>query len=231
MALTLLVIFSFGVSSGLAARRADDGRLKDAELVLTEMAGSFDTGIPRSLFTRARCVVIIPGVKKAALGIGGQYGRGYISCRLDSPNSADAAKPVIPSRWSAPGGIRIEGGSVGLQIGGAETDVILLVMNQKGVERLLTNNFKVGADAAVAAGPVGREATAQTDITMRAEMLAWSRSRGVFAGISLQGSTLRDDGGENKELYGREIDNREVVTGKISPPKATESLLKALSKF
>ena len=107
-------------------------------------------------------------------------------------------------------GIRVEGGSVGLQIGGAETDVILLVMNQRGVDRLLQNNFKVGADAAVAAGPVGREATAQTDITMRAEMLAWSRARGVFAGISLQGSTLRDDGGENKELYGREIDNREV---------------------
>lgn len=104
-------------------------------------------------------------------------------------------------------------------------------MNQRGVDRLLQNNFKVGADAAVAAGPVGREATAQTDITMRAEMLAWSRARGVFAGISLQGSTLRDDGGENKELYGREIDNREVVTGKVPPPKAADNLMKALSKF
>jgi lipid-binding SYLF domain-containing protein len=167
-------------------------------------------------------------VKKAALGVGGQYGRGYVACRLDQPK---AGAPVAPSRWSAPGGIRIEGGSVGLQIGGADTDVILLVMNQSGLDRLLTNNFKVGADAAVAAGPVGREATAQTDITMRAEMLAWSRSRGVFAGISLQGSTLRDDGGENKELYGREIDNREVVTGKIPVPKNAESLVKALSKF
>ena len=168
------------------ARRADDGRLKEAELVLTEMAGSFDKGIPKSLLTKAMCVVIIPGVKKAALGVGGQYGRGYLSCRLDKPNSADAAKPVVSSRWSAPGGIRIEGGSVGLQIGGAETDIILLVMNKRGVDRLLANNFKVGADAAVAAGPVGREATAQTDITMRAEMLAWSRARGVFAGISLE---------------------------------------------
>ena len=218
MRLTFLAALLLGVSTMLDARRTDDGRLKDAELVLTEMAGSFDTGIPKSLFSKARCVVIIPGVKKAALGIGGQYGRGYISCRLDSG-------------WSAPGGIRVEGGSVGLQIGGAETDVILLVMNQRGVDRLLQNNFKVGADAAVAAGPVGREATAQTDITMRAEMLAWSRARGVFAGISLQGSTLRDDGGENKELYGREIDNREVVTGKVPPPKAADNLMKALSKF
>ena len=228
---TLLVMLSVGVSVTLGARGADDARLKDAELVLTEMAGSFDTGIPRSLLAKARCVVIIPGVKKAALGVGGQYGRGYISCRLDGPSSATAADPVVPSRWSAPGGIRIEGGSVGLQIGGAETDVILLVMNQRGVDRLLTNNFKVGADAAVAAGPVGREASAQTDITMRAEMLAWSRSRGVFAGLSIQGSTLRDDSGENKELYGREIDNREIVTGKIPAPKASHNLLKALSRF
>jgi lipid-binding SYLF domain-containing protein len=220
MSIQLLFVAAmvFGASVAIDARRADDGRLKDAELVLTEMAGSFDTGIPKSLFSKARCVVIIPGVKKAALGIGGQYGRGYISCRLDG-------------RWSAPGGIRVEGGSVGLQIGGSETDVILLVMNQRGVDRLLQNNFKVGADAAVAAGPVGREATAQTDITMRAEMLAWSRSRGVFAGISLQGSTLRDDSGENKELYGREIDNREVVSGKVAVPKAAEDLMKALAKF
>jgi lipid-binding SYLF domain-containing protein len=213
------------------ARRADEARLKAAELVLTEMAGSSDKGIPKSLLTKAMCVVIIPGVKKAALGVGGQYGRGYISCRLDKPNSADAANPVVSSRWSAPGGIRIEGGSVGLQIGGAETDIILLVMNKSGVDRLLTNNFKVGADAAVAAGPVGREATAQTDVTLRAEMLSWSRARGVFAGISLAGSTFRDDGGENKELYGREIDNREVVTGKIAPSKGAEGLLKALAKF
>jgi lipid-binding SYLF domain-containing protein len=229
--LILLAALCLAVPAGLHATRTDDGRLKDAELVLTEMAGSFDTGIPKSLFNKARCVVIIPGVKKAALGIGGQYGRGYISCRLDQPNSANASAPVVPSRWSPPGGIRVEGGSVGLQIGGSETDVILLVMNQRGVDRLLTNNFKVGADAAVAAGPVGREATAQTDITMRAEMLAWSRSRGVFAGLSLQGSTLRDDSGENKELYGREIDNKEVITGKIAVPKSAESLMKVLSKF
>jgi lipid-binding SYLF domain-containing protein len=170
------VLIAIALPAVPGARRADDARLKAAELVLTEMAGSSDKGIPKSLLTKAICVVIIPGVKKAALGVGGQYGRGYISCRLDKP-----------SQWSAPGGIRIEGGSVGLQIGGAETDIILLVMNKSGVDRLLTNNFKVGADAAVAAGPVGREATAQTDVTLRAEMLSWSRARGVFAGISLAG--------------------------------------------
>jgi len=196
----------------------DPGRLKDAELVLTEMAGAGDAGVPTGLIAKARCVVIVPSLKKVALGIGGEYGRGYISCRQDTG-------------WSAPGGIRVEGGSFGLQIGGSATDVILLVMNQRGVDKLLSNQFKVGADAAVAAGPVGREASAQTDITMRAEMLAWSRSRGVYAGIALQGSTLRDDSSENKQLYGREISNKEIVTGKFPVPKDAEAFLNALAKY
>jgi len=200
--------------------QANDERLKNAEAVLTEMAEAFDTGIPRSLLTKARCVVIIPSVRRAALGIGGQYGRGYMLCRRDEPNA-----------WSAPAGIRIEGGSVGLQIGGSATDVILLVMNERGVDRLLSSRFTVGADASVAAGPVGRQASAQTDATMMAEILAWSKSRGVFAGISLQGSTLRTDGGENEELYGREIANREIVTGNVAVPEAAKSLVAALSKY
>ena len=199
--------------------RADLGRLGNATTVLDEMAGAPDKGIPTSLLQKARCVVIIPGVKKGAIGIGGQYGRGYLSCRKQEGG------------WSAPGGIRIEGGSVGLQIGGSDTDVILLVMNQRGIDRLLSSRFTVGADAAVAAGPVGRQASAQTDATMMAEILAWSRSRGIFAGISLQGSTLREDNGENKELYGKEVPNREIVTGKIAAPEAAAGLLRALSKF
>lgn len=197
---------------------ANTERLKDAELVLTEMAGAGDAGIPASLLAKAKCVVIVPSVKKLALGIGGQYGRGYMSCRR-------------AGGWSAPGGIRIEGGSVGLQIGGSSTDVILIVMNDRGVDRLLSSQFKLGADAAVAAGPVGREASAQTDVTMRAEMLAWSRSRGVFAGIALQGSTLRQDAGENKELYGREITNREIVNGKVAVPAAAQGFIKALRRY
>jgi SH3 domain-containing YSC84-like protein 1 len=197
---------------------ADPERLKDAELVLTEMAGAGDAGIPTSLIAKAECVVIIPSLKKAAFVVGGQYGRGYISCRRDGA-------------WSGPGALRVEGGSVGFQIGGSATDVILLVMNKRGVDKILSNEFKVGADAAVAAGPLGREASAQTDITMRAEMLAWSRSRGVFAGVALQGSTLREDSGENKDLYGKDITNREIVTGKVAPPKAAEDFLKALARY
>ncbi len=182
------------------------------------MTQAGDSGIPQGLLGKARCVVVVPGVKKAAIGFGGQYGRGYMSCRSDAGG------------WSAPAGIRVEGGSVGFQIGGSETDVILAVLNERGVDRLLSSRFTVGADASVAAGPVGRSAAAQTDATMMAEILAWSRARGVFAGISLQGSTLRDDDGENRELYGREITNREIVTGTLTPPPAAAALMAALQK-
>lgn len=181
-------IFVAMTMAGTLALEADTERLQNAATVLSEMSAT-DPGVPSNLWAKAKCVVVIPGVKKAALGIGGQYGRGYMSCRN-----------VSPAGWSAPGAIRIEGGSVGLQIGGSDTDVIMLVLNDRGVDRLLSSKFTVGADAAVAAGPVGRQANAQTDATMMAEILAWSRSRGAFAGLSLQGSTLRDDDGENKEL-------------------------------
>lgn len=195
---------------------ADDERLQTAALVLHEMANTSDRGIPQGLFAKAQCVVIVPGVKRAALVVGGQYGRGYISCRKGDG-------------WSAPGGVRIEGGSIGFQIGGSDTDVILLVLNQRGADRLLTSRFTVGADGSIAAGPVGRSASAQTDATMMAEILAWSRSRGVYAGVSLQGSTLREDSGENAELYGREISNRDVVTGDTAPPPGAAGLMAALA--
>jgi SH3 domain-containing YSC84-like protein 1 len=200
------------------ALRADDERLKTAAIVLNEMTAAADTGIPQSLLAKAKCLVVIPGVKKAALGVGGQYGRGYIVCRATTG-------------WSAPGGIRIEGGSVGLQIGGSDTDVIMLVLNDRGVDRLLASKFTVGADAAVAAGPVGRQASAQTDATMMAEILAWSRSRGAYAGISLQGSTLREDSSENKELYGSELPNKDIVKGAQAAPKGAAELMTALGKY
>lgn len=209
-------LLATGVAS--VALRADDERLRTAALVLTEMAAGSDSSVPESLFAKAKCAVIVPGVKKAALGFGGQYGRGYISCRKEAGG------------WSAPGGIRVEGGSVGFQIGGSETDVVLLVLNDRGIDRLLSSQFTVGADASVAAGPVGRQAAAQTDASLTAEILAWSRARGVFAGISLQGSTLREDSGENRELYGREISNREVVRGNTNVPAAAAELLTALSR-
>jgi len=199
---------------------ADDGRLRDAATVITEMSSGADLSISPAFFAKAKCVAVIPGVRKAALGIGGQYGRGYISCRNASGTG-----------WSAPGGVRIEGGSVGLQIGAAETDLILLVLNDRGADRLLSSRFTVGADAAVAAGPVGRQASAQTDATLAAEILAWSRSRGVYAGISLQGSTLREDSSENRELYGSERPNKEIVRGGTPPPAAAAPLMTALAKL
>lgn len=215
---SVLAVAAVAAATTTTVLRADADRLKDASVVLTEMAGAADNGIPQNLLGKAQCVVIIPGVKKAALGVGGQYGRGYISCRT-------------AAGWSAPGGIRIEGGSVGFQIGGSDTDVILLVLNERGVNRLLSSQFTVGADAAVAAGPIGRQASAQTDATMMAEILAWSRSRGVFAGISLQGSTLREDTGENKDLYGSEISNKEIVKGNHAVPPAAADLMAALAKY
>jgi SH3 domain-containing YSC84-like protein 1 len=216
----LAVVVVVALASSSAVSVANDERLKNAEAVLAEMAEAFDTGIPKSLLEKAECAVIIPSVRRAALGFGGQYGRGYMVCRRDTP-----------SGWSAPAGIRIEGGSVGLQIGGSATDVILLVMNERGADRLLSSRFTVGADAAVAAGPVGRQAAAQTDATMMAEILAWSKSRGLFAGISLQGSTLRTDGGENEELYGRELTTREVIEGDLAVPEAAKGLIDAMRKY
>jgi lipid-binding SYLF domain-containing protein len=213
-----LALVAVAVTVGSTNVRADDDRLRNAALVLNEMAQGADRGIPQSLLAKAKCVVVVPGVKKAAIGFGGQYGRGYMSCRMAAGG------------WSAPGGIRVEGGSVGFQIGGSETDVVLLVLNERGADRLLSSRFTVGAEASVAAGPVGRNASASTDATMMAEILAWSRARGVFAGVSLQGSTLREDSGENEELYGKQINNREIVSGTIAAPAAAADLMAALEK-
>jgi lipid-binding SYLF domain-containing protein len=214
---TVAALLTALVLSG-AAISADPERLKDAADVIKEMATTDDKGIPTNLLNKARCVVVIPSLTKVAFGVGGQFGKGYLSCRTGSG-------------WSAPGSIRVEGGSFGFQIGGSATDVILLIMNDRGMDKLLSNEFKVGADASVAAGPVGRQASAETDITMRAEMLAYSRSRGVFAGIAIQGSTLRQDSDENEELYGRKIPNREIVSGKVTIPDAAKPFIDALSKY
>lgn len=214
---TIAALMTAVALSGTAIS-ADPERLKDAADVIKEMATTDDKGIPTNLLNKARCVVVIPSLTKVAFGVGGQFGKGYLSCRTGSG-------------WSAPGSIRVEGGSFGFQIGGSATDVILLIMNDRGMDKLLSNEFKVGADASVAAGPVGRQASAETDITMRAEMLAYSRSRGVFAGIAIQGSTLRQDSDENEELYGRKIPNREIVSGKVTIPDAAKPFIDALSKY
>jgi SH3 domain-containing YSC84-like protein 1 len=195
-------------------------RLNEAKAVFSEIMEAPDKGIPRDLLAKAHCIVIVPGLKKGAFIVGGKYGKGYLSCRRKDGEG-----------WSAPGTIRVEGGSIGLQIGGSETDLIMLVMNERGADRLLSSKFTLGGEGEVAAGPVGRSVTAQTDASMRAEMLAWSRSRGVFAGIALQGATLRQDLDENETLYGRKVENRQIVMHGMRAPSAALPLLKLLKSY
>jgi lipid-binding SYLF domain-containing protein len=195
-------------------------RIDTAKAVLQEVMETPDKAIPQSLLDKAECVVLVPGLKKGAFVIGAKYGRGFVTCRARSGEG-----------WSAPGAVRVEGGSFGFQIGGSETDVVMLVMNKRGAERLLSSKFTVGADAMAAAGPVGRTAQAETDATMRAEILTWSRSRGLFAGVSLQGATLRQDGDGNTALYGSEGINKEIVLGGREVPPAAKPLIALLNKY
>src|SRR6476646_9694476 len=169
-------------------------RLNEAAAVFGEIMATPEKGIPQDMLANAHCIVIVPGLKTAAFVVGGEFGKGYVSCRSKTGPG-----------WSAPGTVRIEGGSVGFQIGGSQTDLIMLVMNERGAEKLLSSKFTLGGEGSVAAGPVGREATAQTDAAMRAEILSWSRSRGVFAGLSLQGATLRQDLDDNGILYSKKL--------------------------
>jgi SH3 domain-containing YSC84-like protein 1 len=193
-------------------------RLNSAATVLSEVMSTPDKGIPMNLLNRAQCVVVIPGLKAGAFGVGAQYGKGFFSCRKGSG-------------WSAPASIRVEGGSFGFQIGAIETDVILLVMNRKGAQRLLTTKFTLGGQGEAAAGPVGRSGTAQTDISMRAEILSWSRARGVFAGVSLQGSTLRQDVSDNAEIYGRPLHNKEIIYGSVAWPQDASEFHSVLNRY
>jgi len=195
-------------------------RLNDAAAVFSEVMAAPDKGIPQEMLEHAHCIVIVPDLKTAAFVVGGKYGKGYISCR----------NKVGPG-WSAPGTVRIEGGSVGFQIGGSSTDLIMLVMNERGAEKLLSSKFTLGAEGSVAAGPVGRTATAQTDAQMHADILSWSRSQGLFAGLALEGATLRQDLSDNADLYGKKIENREIVTKKHRVPQAAQKLISLLNKY
>jgi lipid-binding SYLF domain-containing protein len=187
----------------LLAADAEQERLANSAEVMEEILNIPDA-LPRGLLNKAECVAVMPSVKKFAIGIGGSYGRGALVCRTGIN---------FTGSWGAPAMYRLEGGSIGFQLGGQETDFLLLVMNPKGVDSLLRSKVKLGADAAVAAGPKGRDAMAATDVFMRAEILAYSRSRGLFAGVSLEGSTLRQDNKANEKLYGRKITAREIVRG------------------
>jgi lipid-binding SYLF domain-containing protein len=193
-------------------------RLQNAVAVFDEVTGMDDRAIPQDLLKKAHCVAIVPGLKKGAFVVGAKFGRGFVSCRTGTG-------------WSAPAGIKMEGGSLGFQIGGTEIDVILAIMNKRGVQRLLSNEFTLGADASVAAGPLGRTASAQTDAAMTAEILSWSRSRGVFAGAALEGATLRGDEEANLDLYGKRLDMKAIVTGGTPVPASAQPLITRLSKY
>jgi len=210
------------VSSPLlfGGERDADRRLDESAAVLSEIMAAPDKGIPEDLLRKAHCIVIVPGLKKGAFIVGGKYGKGFVSCR-----------PKDDVGWSAPAAVRIEGGSFGLQIGGSETDVVMLVMDDRGANKLLSSQFTLGGQGEVAAGPVGRTTSAETDATMRAKILSWSRSRGVFAGISLQGATLRQDLDDNEALYGKRLKNREVVSQRVAPPTAAGRLMSLLNTY
>jgi lipid-binding SYLF domain-containing protein len=192
-------------------------RLNAAAVVFSEIMATPDKGIPEDLLARAHCIVIVPSEKSAAFLVGAKYGKGYVSCRRDGG-------------WSAPGTVIIEGGSFGFQIGGSTTDVIMLVMNQGGEDKLLSSKFTLGADASVAGGPVGRTVEAQTDLQLHAEILSWSRSQGLFAGVALEGATLRQDLNANAQIYGRKLDNREILTTNVHTPRMAAKLIGELDQ-
>lgn len=195
-------------------------RLQAATGVMREIMQTPDKGVPQDLLSKAACVVVIPNLKKGGFILAAKYGRGFFSCRKASGVG-----------WSAPAGVRAEGGSFGFLIGGAETDVVMLVMNRAGADKLLKSQFTLGGDASVAAGPVGRDSSAMTDAMMHAEILTYSRQRGVFAGLSLSGSTLREDDDANRELYGSDMKNKTIVMGHVKAPAAAQSFLAVLNKY
>lgn len=221
---SISVIFAIAGTLSTLAYAADreakvEDRLAASAETLGDMMKAADNGIPQDLLDKARCVVVIPGMKKAGFILGAKFGRGFAACRRSGGTG-----------WSAPAAMRVEGGSLGFQIGASETDVVLLVMNDGGMKHLLSDKFTIGGDATAAAGPIGRNASAQTDAMLNAEMLSYSRSRGLFAGISLEGATLRPDEDANKELYGRTATNREILTGDFKTPPAAENFERRLNR-
>ena len=193
-------------------------RIGRATEVFNEIMATPDKGIPTDLLERAKCIAIIPGMKKAGFIVGAKYGKGVMVCRT-------------ANGWSGSSTVRIEGGSVGAQIGGGEVDLVLAVTNEEGARKLMRDEFTLGADAGVMAGPVGRSAQAGTDAKMTAGILAWSRSRGLFAGIALDGATLRSDDKDNQTIYGEKTRHEDILTGKVAAPAAAQPLHAALNRY
>jgi SH3 domain-containing YSC84-like protein 1 len=215
-----ILVAALGCSSpGLFANTAPE-RLEESARIMHEIMATPDKGIPEDLLNKAYCVVIVPSLKKGAFVVGAEYGKGFSICRRGAGMG-----------WGAPGAVRVEGGSVGFQIGGSAADVVMLIMNEHGMRELDKDKFTLGGDASVAAGPVGRTATADTDAYMTAEILSWSRTKGLFAGISLSGATLRPDRDGNLELYGEKLDNKQILMTKTEPPAAARPLIRELDRY
>jgi lipid-binding SYLF domain-containing protein len=195
-------------------------RIHESGTVLSEILGAGDKSIPEDLLRHAQCVGIIPNLKRAGFIVGAKYGKGVVTCRTKGRGG-----------WSAPSAVRIEGGSIGLQIGAGETDVVFIVMNESGVNQLMKDKFTIGGDATAMGGPVGRSAQAGTDVAMRAEILSYSRSRGVFAGVSLEGATLRPDRDDNQLLYGHPLTQREILYGSVRPPASASEIYTELNRY
>lgn len=218
----LAVVLGFCFVLPAFAQEKEQERLKDSYDVLKEVLAAPDKGIPSDLLNKAECVVVFPSVKKAAFVVGASYGRGVMTCRT----GAEFRGP-----WSAPAFFALEGGSFGLQIGAQATDFVLLVMNEKGAKSVMTSKVKLGGDASVAAGPVGRAASAETDIALNAQILSWSRNKGVFAGISLAGSTLRSDDDANKNLYGKDLNAKQIILERaVKTPPSGKPLVSLLNR-
>jgi lipid-binding SYLF domain-containing protein len=215
-----VAILTLAAAGALWALNEAEERCVKAAETLEEILSAPDKGVPQDLFARAHCVVVVPGMIKGGFIVGGKFGRGLISCR--GPEGKG---------WTGPTAVRMEGGSVGFQIGGSKTDLLLLVMNEHGKSNLLESKFTLGGDASVAAGPVGRTANAQTDAQMQAEILAYSRSQGVFAGISLEGATLRPEEKQDELLYGQRVDRFAILDGKVAAPAGAQPLISALTKY
>lgn len=206
-------------ATGLYADTAAE-RLHDSAAIFQEIMQTPDKGIPQDLLNKAQCIMIVPGLKKGAFLVGAQYGKGFAVCRRAGVRE-----------WGAPAAITMEGGSFGFQIGGSSTDVVVLIMHKEGMDRLMSDKFQLGADASIAAGPVGRTTTAETDAELHAEMLSWSRARGVFAGIALNGAVVKPDHDANDQLYGQKMSNREILSSNTPVPAAARRLVTELDRY
>jgi lipid-binding SYLF domain-containing protein len=214
------VLLATLLAAPVFAQNKVDERLTQATQVLNDIMNASDKGIPQDLLAKASCVVVVPNLKKGGFIVGAEYGSGFFTCRKSSGVG-----------WSAPGSVRISGGKFGLLIGGAETDVIMLVMNQTGMEHLLSDKFQLGGEASAAAGPLGRDASAMTDAELHAEILTYSRQRGLYGGLDLSGAAVTEDKKANEELYGRPMSNKEVVTGNIHTPAAARQFVHTLDRL